>query len=398
MTQHWIDIKNSDVVMCLGSNAAENHPISFKWIQKAIDAGGKLIVVDPRYTKTAAKASFHQGPLDSSPQQLYCKIRSGTDIAFVNGMMKWAIDNNRINYQYVRDCTNAKFLLNPGFQTCRVANPAYDNTGYLGQFYGIFSGLENDPRRHKKFLYNKAAAGTNPGNWSYQYHPSPPVGTKQPLVDQGPGYWDTVPPSGTPNPNSVWAKLVEHLSVYTVSNVSAICGASQAEIERAYDAYTSTFLDTKSANIMYAMGCTQHTYGSQNVRSYSMIQLLLANVGVAGGGINALRGESNVQGSTDQALLYHLLPGYLNITTNATTHKDRAAYKALYVGAHTPQDPTPGGATGNPVSLAWWKNTPKYIDSLLQAWWPTQHTGHANLDTAYHYLPKAHKDFWYTHE
>jgi formate dehydrogenase major subunit len=415
MTQHWIDIKNSDVVMCLGSNAAENHPISFKWVTAAMNdptkgpsdvpnpGGAKLIVVDPRYTRSAAKASYW---LDG--KQLYCKIRSGTDIAFVNGMMKWAIDHGRVNYQYVRDCTNARFLLNPGFQTCRVTNPVYDNLGFKGNFYGVFSGLVDDPRRHKKFKYNKGATGTNPGNWSYQYvTPIPPPPTeKNPLLDTTGAWADDpgTPPQpftylkGTPDPNSVWAKLIEQVSVYTLDNVSKICGAPQADIERVYDAYTSTYIDTKSANIMYAMGSTQHTYGSQNVRAYSMIQLLLGNVGVAGGGINALRGESNVQGSTDQCLLYHILPGYLPYTTNAAGHKDRASYKATtFTNAHQTQDPTPGGGPGNPVSLAWWRQGPKYIDSLLQAWWPTFHTGHPNLDTAYQYLPKADQNFWYTH-
>jgi formate dehydrogenase major subunit len=397
MTQHWIDIKNSDVVMCLGSNAAENHPISFKWVQKALDNGAKLIVVDPRYTRSAAKASYVNG------KQLYCKMRSGTDIAFVNGMMKWAIEHGRVNYQYVRDCTNARFLLDPNFKTCRVQNPAYDNTGYIGDFYGIFSGLVDDPRRHKKFKYNKGATGTNPGNWSYQYNPSPPAGTKQPLLDttgawadDGGGGFTSL--KGAVDPNSVWAKLVEHVSAYTLDNVSKITGADTQTLELVYDVYTSTYADNKSANIMYAMGSTQHTYGSQNVRAYSMIQLLLGNVGVAGGGINALRGESNVQGSTDMCLLYHILPGYLPYTTNAAGHKDRVSYKAnAFTTPQTSQDPTPGGGAGNPVSLSWWKQGPKYIDSLLQAWWPTQHTGHANLDTAYQYLPKADQNFWYTH-
>jgi formate dehydrogenase major subunit len=394
MTQHWIDIKNSDVIMCLGSNAAENHPISFKWVQKAIDNGAKLIVVDPRYTRSAAKASYVNG------KQLYAKIRSGTDIAFVNGMMKWAIDHGRINYQYVRDCTNARFLLNPSFQTCRNANPVSDNTGPIGSFYGVFSGLVDDPRRHKKFKYDKVAGG-----WSYQYVTPipPPPAEKNPLLDITGAWADDVGGGftslkGPVDPDSVWAKLVEQVSVYTVDNVSKITGADPQDIERVYDVYTSTCLDNKSACIMYAMGSTQHTYGSQNVRSYAMMQLLLGNVGVAGGGINALRGESNVQGSTDMCLLYHILPGYLPYTTNAAGYKDRTSYKATaFTNAQQTQDPTPGGGTGNPVSLAWWRQGPKYIDSLLQAWWPTQHTGHANLDTAYQYLPKADKDFWYTH-
>jgi len=156
MTQHWIDIKNSDVVMCIGANAAENHPISFKWVQKALDNGGKLIVVDPRYTRSAAKASVVDGI------QLWCRIRSGTDIAFMNGMMKWAIDHNRINWQYVKDCTNAKFLLNTGFQTCRQANP--HPVG--GTATGIFSGLVDDPRRQKKYQYLTGA-------WANQYADDP---------------------------------------------------------------------------------------------------------------------------------------------------------------------------------------------------------------------------------
>jgi formate dehydrogenase major subunit len=130
-----------------------------------------------------------------------------------------------------------------------------------------------------------------------------------------------------------------------------------------------------------------------------MMQLLLGNTGVAGGGINALRGESNVQGSTDMCLLWHILPGYLAVTNNSAGKKNRAAYKLGYsaCGGKMPQDKTPGGGAGNPISLSWWKFGGRYIDSLLQAWWPLEHTLHANLDTAYHYLPKARADMWYTH-
>jgi formate dehydrogenase major subunit len=194
----------------------------------------------------------------------------------------------------------------------------------------------------------------------------------------------------------VWAKFVEQVAAYDITTVSSITGADSADILRIYDAYTSTYLDNKSACIMYAMGSTQHTYGSQNVRSYAMMQLLLANAGVAGGGINALRGESNVQGSTDMCLLWHILPGYLAVTNNSWGKRDRAAYKAGYSGGRAPLDISSGGT--DPVSLSWWKFGGKYLDSLLQAWWPIEHTGHANLDTAYGYLPKAHKDYWYTHE
>lgn len=380
MTQHWIDIKNSDVVMCIGSNAAENHPISFKWVQKAIDNGGKLIVVDPRYTRTAAKASIVDG------MQLFARIRSGTDIAFMLGMMKWAVDHGRINVQYVKDCTNAQFLLNTGFETCRNANPVPPGLGG-GTATGIFSGLVDDPRRQKKAKYDTST-------WQYQY-----AGVGQPDVDPA-----------LSNPDSVWQKFLEHIGAYDIDTVCAITGADKAVALKIYDVYTSTYQDHLSACIMYAMGTTQHTYGSQNVRSYAMVQLLLGNVGVAGGGINALRGESNVQGSTDMCLLWHILPGYLSVTNNSVAHKDRASYKATYSSGRSPLDITPGGGTGNPISLSWWKFGGKYIDSLLQAWWPKENMpGYvpgldpnfgdvATMDKAYHYLPKTKSGFWYTHE
>lgn len=378
MTQHWIDIKNSDVVMCIGANAAENHPISFKWVQKALDNGGKLIVVDPRYTRTASKASIVDGI------QLHCRVRSGTDIAFLNGMMKWAIDHNRINSQYVKDCTNAKFLLNTGFRTCRQLNSVAPALGG-GTATGIFSGLVDDTRRQKKAKYSTTT-------WAYQYADAPT--NLQPAVDA------TFPPT---NPDSVWQKFLEHLSVYDVNTVCDITGADPVVLEKVYEVYTSTYEDNLSASIMYAMGATQHTYGSQNVRAYSMIQLLLGNVGVAGGGVNAMRGESNVQGSTDQGLLWHILTGYLDVPNNSLSKKDRTAYKAGYSTGRAPLDITPPynvTGSGNPVSLSWWKNGVNYIDSLLQAWWPLENPRdpQANLDKAYHYLPKPKDGFWYTHE
>ncbi len=363
MTNHWIDIQNSDVIMIIGSNAAENHPVSFKWVQKAIDKGAKLIVVDPRYTRSASKASVVDGV------QLYSQMRSGTDIAFMMGMMKWAMDNGRINTEYVKSCTNASFLINSAFETCRETSVIPGGTGT-----GTFSGLGVSGAAHKQYAYNTSS-------WQYQF-----VVANQPDVDTTLG-----------NVDSVWKLLEAQLSAYDLATVSSITGADQTVLEKIYDVYTSTYEDHLSACIMYAMGSTQHTYGTQNVRTYAMMQLLLGNVGVAGGGINALRGESNVQGSTDMCLLWHILPGYLAATTTKISHKDRAGYKNTYSSGKSAQDITPGGGIGNPISLAWWRFGVKYIDSLLQAWWPLEHTGHANLDTAYGYLPKATAGKAYSH-
>ena len=99
MTNHWIDIGNSDVILIMGSNAAENHPISFKWIMRAMDKGAKLISVDPRFTRTSSKAD------------MYAPLRSGTDIAFLGGMLKYILDNDLIHEEYVKEYTNAGFVV-----------------------------------------------------------------------------------------------------------------------------------------------------------------------------------------------------------------------------------------------------------------------------------------------
>ena len=95
MTNHWIDIKNSDVILIMGSNAAENHPISFRWVTEARVAGAKLISVDPRFTRTSSKAD------------IYAPLRSGPDIAFLGGMLKYILDNDLFPHEYVAEYTYA---------------------------------------------------------------------------------------------------------------------------------------------------------------------------------------------------------------------------------------------------------------------------------------------------
>jgi len=103
MTNHWIDLKNSDCILIMGSNAAENHPISMKYVTEAQSRGGKLISVDPRFTRTSAKAD------------IYAPLRSGTDIAFLGGMIKYIIDNKLYNEEDVVGYSDAAFLVGDGF-------------------------------------------------------------------------------------------------------------------------------------------------------------------------------------------------------------------------------------------------------------------------------------------
>ncbi|MFC1935484.1 formate dehydrogenase-N subunit alpha, partial [Chloroflexota bacterium] len=144
------------------------------------------------------------------------------------------------------------------------------------------------------------------------------------------------------------------------------------------ETYVATGKPGKAGTIMYAMGTTQHTHGTQNIRSYSILQLLLGNVGVSGGGINAMRGEANVQGSTDHCLLAHILPGYLSQPQN----KDATLEK--YLERATPK-------SNDPKSANWWQNYPKYIVSLLKAWYGDAAT--AGNDFGYQYLPKTTKPY-----
>ncbi|MFW6235593.1 MAG: formate dehydrogenase-N subunit alpha, partial [Desulfovibrionales bacterium] len=172
------------------------------------------------------------------------------------------------------------------------------------------------------------------------------------------------------NPRCVYQLLKQHYSRYDLDKVSQISGTPKEDLMRVYKAYTATGAKDKTGTIMYAMGQTQHTVGVQNVRILSMIQLLLGNVGMAGGGVNALRGESNVQGSTDQALLFHILPGYLK--TPSASDATLQAYNTKY----TPK-------SEHPKSANWWGNYPKYSVSLLKAMYPD-----VDQNISYEWLPK----------
>jgi formate dehydrogenase major subunit len=317
MTNHWNDVQHADAILIMGSNPAENHPISFKWVNEARSKrGAKLIVVDPRFTRSAATAD------------IYARLRPGTDIAFLGAMISYAIENNRINEEYVKNYTDAAYLVNPEFQ-----GPV--------DLDGAFSGLTGAK-------YDKAT-------WSYQ------------MDENGIPKMDPT----LQDPMCVFQLLKKHYARYTLKKASEITGCDVKALEAVCDAYTSTFKPELSGTIMYAMGTTQHTYGSQNVRAFAVIQLLLGNIGVAGGGINALRGESNVQGSTDHGALFHILTGYLKYP------KANQPTLAVYNEQNTPKN-------NDPKSLNWWGNTPKYMASLMKAWWRD-----ADLETAYGYLPKV---------
>ncbi len=135
----------------------------------------------------------------------------------------------------------------------------------------------------------------------------------------------------------------------------------------------STGVKDKAGTIMYALGQTQHTVAVQNIRTMCMVQLLLGNIGICGGGVNALRGEPNVQGSTDFALLYHYSAGIPGCAEGLATTLDE------YLKKNTPK-------SADPRSVNWWQNFPKYIVSLLKAWFGDKAT--KENDFGYSWVPK----------
>ena len=320
MTNHWIDIRNADVILIMGSNAAENHPVSFKYVLEAKDRGAKLLSVDPRFTRTSAKAD------------IYAPLRSGTDIAFLGGMIRYIMENSLQQEEYLRLHTNAPFLVNAEFQM-------------PGELDGLFSGYDAKSRK-----YDKKA-------WDFQRDANG-VPKSDPSMQ---------------NPLCAFQLLKKHFDRYTPEVVSDITGTPVEKLMDIYKAYVASGQPGKAGTIMYAMGWTQHTVGTQNIRTMSIIQLLLGNIGVAGGGVNALRGESNVQGLTDHCLLFHILPGYLP-TPNAS-QTDLAAY----VEKTTPK-------TKDPLSANWWGNRSKYIVSFLRAMYDPSLTAAEGF--GYDLLPK----------
>ena len=318
MTNSWNDIKNTDLVLIMGGNAAEAHPCGFKWVTEAQQhRKAKLIVVDPRFTRSAAVADY------------YAPIRVGTDIAFLAGVINYLLINNKIHLDYVKLNTDASFLVKNEY--------GFDN--------GFFTG------------YNEGSRSYNKASWGYQMGPDGFVKTDDTLQD----------------PQCVFQLMKKHFSRYTPEMVSKITGTPKDQFLKVAEMLGETSATDKVMTILYALGWTQHSVGSQNIRTMAMIQLLLGNMGRPGGGVNALRGHANVQGITDMCALPENLSGYMN----APTDSDDTRVK--YLAART-------GKAIRPNQMAFTQNFPKWHTSLMKAYYGNAAT--KDNDFAYDWLPK----------
>ena len=321
MTNNWVDIKNANLVLIMGGNAAEAHPCGFKWVTEAkAHNKAKLVVVDPRFTRSAAVADY------------YAPIRAGSDIAFLAGVINYLLTHDKIQHEYVKAYTDVSYIVRAD----------YDFKD------GIFSGYDAD--KHK---YDKTT-------WMYEL--------------DGQGYVKTDPTLA--NPRCVFNLMKAHYVRYTPEVVSRITGTPQDQFLKICEMIAECSANDRVMTILYALGWTQHSQGSQMIRTAAMVQLLLGNVGMPGGGMNALRGHSNIQGLTDLGLLSNLLPGYMTLPG-----EKEADYKA-YIDKRTPKPLRPN-------QLNYWSNYPKFHVSLMKAWFGNSAT--KDNDWCFDWLPKLDK-------
>lgn len=318
MTNPWTDIKNTDLVVIMGGNAAEAHPCGFKWVTEAkANRGAKLIVVDPRFTRSASVADY------------YAPIRQGTDIAFLLGVINYCIANDKVQWDYTRAFTNASYLVQEGFE--------YED--------GLFTGYDESKRDYDR------------STWEYQIGPD--------------GY--AVVDETLQHPRCVWSLLKAHVAAYTPELVERICGTPKDKFLTVARMISETSSPAKAMTSMYALGWTQHSKGAQNIRTMAMLQLILGNIGVRGGGMNALRGHSNIQGLTDIGLMSNMLPGYMNLPLDGETTFNRymstRAFKPL-----------------RPGQTSYWQNYRKFFVSFMRAMYGA--AARADNDWAFDYLPK----------
>ena len=359
MTNGWVDIKNTDMMLIMGGNPAENHPCGFKWALEAKrHRNAKLISVDPRFTRTSAVAD------------LFCQIRAGTDIAFLGGMIRYAIESNRLATEYLVNYTNAAFIVKDGFE--------------LPEDSGVFSGFDATTGGYDRSTWNYSGTGGTAHPDSATGHTSGQASHRRGTVTATP-LPDKIDADLTlQNPRCVFQLLKKHYSRYTPDMVERITGIPRDQFLKAADLFTSLRKDgdmKKAATIIYAVGWTHHSFGTQIIRTAAILQMLLGNVGRAGGGVNALRGHANIQGATDMAGIYDNLPGYLKIPTPSDgTFND-------WMRRITP----------NPAkaekwdSFNYWSNTGKFAVSLLKAFYGD--AASKQTDWAYDYLPKVNENY-----
>ncbi len=346
---------------------AECHPVGFQWVMEAKKRGATVIHVDPRFTRTSAVADVH------------VPIRAGSDIAFLGALVNYVLTNELDFREYVVNYTNAASIVGEEFRDTEDLD-------------GLFSGFDPETDTY------------DPTSWQYEnVSEKPAAGQRDPAQPGGPkdgrdrntGERDAAnghesaqsetAESGGPSvaqkphrdetlqhPRCVYQVLKRHFARYTADVVQSVCGISPEQFQQVAEALTRNSGRDRTSAFCYAVGWTQHSTGVQNIRTASILQLLLGNIGRPGGGIMALRGHASIQGSTDIPTLFNLLPGYIPMP-HATQHEDLDQFVAA-----------DAGKTG------FWGNMRSYTVSLLKSYWGDAAT--EDNDYCFDYLPRLTGD------
>lgn len=350
----------------MGSNMAEAHPVGFRFPMQAKEKGGRLIHVDPRFSRTSALCDVH------------VQIRAGSDIVFLGALINHVLSNDAWFKDYVMAFTNASTIIEAGYVD------AEDGAG-------VFSGFNPETRMYK--------AGQ--GHWGYEgaeKDQSSDGGQKKGSGGgsqgmHGPGLMGgasshqtergnlTREPGGQPprdetlqHPRCVFQILRKHYERYTPEMVEALCGCPREQFLEVARLLVENSGPERTSAICYAVGWTQHTVGVQIIRAAGILQTLLGNMGRPGGGIMALRGHASIQGSTDIPTLYDLLPGYLPQPVAEKHHETLDGY-VKYEGLDT----------------GYWAHYRKFVVSLMKAWYGDKAT--KENDYGWSWLPRIDGDY-----
>jgi formate dehydrogenase major subunit len=338
---------------------AEAHPVGFQWVMEAKRRGATIIHVDPRFTRTSAVADLH------------VPIRAGSDIAFLGGLVNHVLSHDLDFREYVVAYTNAASVIEEGYQDTEDLD-------------GLFSGFDPESAQY------------DPATWQYvgateaaaagQRDPGQPTGGTSGSHGQrheaarseshgsgGPGVASKGERDETlQHPNCVFQILKRHFARYTPEMVESVCGISPRQFAEVAEALTRNSGRERTSAIAYAVGWTHHSVGAQTIRTASILQTLLGNIGRPGGGIMALRGHASIQGSTDIPTLFNILPGYLPMP-HAAEHEDLDSYVEEDSG-----------------KAGFWGNMRSYAVSLLKSYWGDAAT--ADNDFCFDYLPRLTGD------
>ncbi len=338
------DLQNSNCITIMGSNMAENHPIAFRFVVEAQRRGATVMHVDPRYTRTSALADIH------------APIRSGSDIAFLGGIIRHLIEGDLWFKEFALAYTNIAHIIEEGYLDTE------DNAGVFSGFDPVTGSYEED-------------------TWQYEGKVVPSsisehrAQTQEKGAGEASGMTKGPPPQDKTlqHPRCVYQILKRHYARYTPEFVEEVTGCPRATFLKIADTIARNSGRDRTGSFCYAVGWTHHSVGVQIIRACSIVQGMLGNIGRPGGGIMALRGHVSIQGSTDIPTLYNMLPTYLPQPNVFHEHADLAQY----LKTETPE-------TG------WWSNFPKYVVSLLKAWYgeaATEENGYG-----YEFLPKLTGD------